>query len=108
MKYLHEFSEAQSCALVGDSVVMYAISHVTVTAETGILAFADLRDRVVHQMLNEVYLLPAVIFPNDMTQIRCDFLPNSGEKKITIVLSKRKQSKSAIALFSATKKISNN
>lgn len=72
----------QSCAFVGDSVVMYAISHVTVTAVTGILAFADLRDRVVHQTLNEVYLLPAVIFPNDMTQIRRDFLHNSGEKEL--------------------------
>lgn len=75
----------QSYAFVGDSVVVYAISHVTVTAEAGISAFADLRDRVVHQTLNEVYLLPAVIFPDEMTQIRRGFLYNNEEKNCSSI-----------------------
>lgn len=59
---------------------MHAISHVTMTAKAGISAFADLRDRVVHQTLNEVYLLPAAIFPNDMTQIVAIFSTIAEEK----------------------------
>lgn len=78
---------------------MYAISHVTVTVETGILAFADLRDRVVHQTLNEVYLLPAVIFPNDMTQICRDFLHNNREKITVAFRVDRNKSKSAIVFL---------
>lgn len=78
---------------------MYAIFHMTVKAEAGISAFADSRDRLVHQMLNEVYLLPAMIFPNDTTQIHRGFLHNSGEKIIVTFCINGKKIKKSTVLF---------